>query len=68
MKQYFYPELNRAIFDSEYTLEELADILGIHITTIMRKKGGKNPWTVEEAIKLHEVLDYKGTIQDLFKS
>lgn len=53
---------------NNYTIEKLADVLGIHRNTMMNKLEGKTPLSFEEAQELKEKLFPYADIQYLCKN
>ena len=45
----------------------LAEAVGMHYNTLCRKMRGENDFTVDEAIRIKEVLGFTASVEELFK-
>ncbi len=45
----------------------LAEAVGMHYNTLCRKMRGENEFTVDEAIRIKEVLGFSSSLEELFK-
>lgn len=61
-----YPELELTIFMSKKSKKEIASELGMTYNTLLLKLRGKNDFTLDEAVKLKEILNTPKSIEDLF--
>lgn len=50
-------ELRAAMARKEYSMNDLADILGVSRSTIYRRMSGESEFTVTEVIKMIDVLN-----------
>lgn len=51
-----------------YTINSLADKMGISRSTIIRKKNGQTEWTLNEAIYIKNLLGWPGSLEELFET
>ena len=62
-----FPNLRAEMSRKKITLEKLAEVLGLAISTVSQKLNGKYPVTLDEAKKIKSVLDVDIPIETLFE-
>lgn len=61
-----YKEIELIIFSENLSKSEIAEKLGITYNTFLLKLKGKYSFSLDEAIKLKEILNTNKTIEELF--
>lgn len=62
-----YPELNKQILLKRITFEQMSELMELSIPALVRKRNGTSYWRIEECKKLKEILEYEGTLDELFR-
>lgn len=65
-KMYFI--LERELKKNSITREQLAEKLGISISTISCKLNDKSEFSIKECRKIKEILGFHGSIDELFRT
>ena len=60
--------LERELKNKSITREQLAKKLGISISTISCKLNDKSEFSIKECRKIKEILDFHGSIDELFRT
>ncbi|WP_115716731.1 helix-turn-helix domain-containing protein [Amedibacterium intestinale] len=60
--------LERELKKNSITREQLAEKLGISISTISCKLNDKSEFSIKECRKIKEILNFQGSIDELFKT
>lgn len=60
--------LEKELKNKHLTREKYAELLGIGVTTVSLKLNQKSEFTLSECKRTQEILDFKGSINELFKS
>lgn len=60
--------LERELKKNSITREQLAEKLGISISTISCKLNDKSEFSIKECRKIKEILNFKGSLDELFKT
>lgn len=63
-----YYILERELKRNKITREILAEKLGMAVSTISCKLNDKSEFTIKECKKIREILNFDGSIDELFKS
>lgn len=62
-----YPNLSAELVRHRKTQNDIANLLGISVSTMSYKMTGKSNFTLDEAMKIHEFLNADITLTELFK-
>lgn len=60
--------LEKELKEKRITREKLADKLGISTSTISCKLNDKSEFTIKECKQISKILNFQGTIDELFKT
>jgi DNA-binding XRE family transcriptional regulator len=63
-----FKNIERIIFDKGLKKRDIAKALGISYNTFLLKLKGEYYFTLDEAIKLKEILETDLTVEELFKT
>lgn len=61
-----YPVLQACMQTKKLDIYKLANATGTTIQSVYNKLKGKTDWSLNEALKIKEALDYKESIETLF--
>ena len=46
----------------------MSELMDLSIPALVRKRNGTSYWRIEECKKLKEILEYEGTLDELFRN
>lgn len=62
-----YPNLRAELARRNMNIPQLAELTGIKTTTLYDKFNGRTAFTLDEAVKIRDVLGLEMSIDELFK-
>lgn len=68
IQDYIFPNLEKEMKKSTMTYQNIADAIGMHIVTLNNKRIGYIRWRKEDKENLKAILNYEGSIEELFYS